>query len=92
MARLMSVHRSRFPLAYLLNFGNGGDGLLKGEEGDCGADVTFPLIANTQNMSGIRALERPFKFETATRVPVFSSNCEIEHLINISYEHFQNNL
>lgn len=51
MARLMSVHRSGIPLAYLLNFGNGGDGLLKGEEGDCGADVTFPLIAKEWNKS-----------------------------------------
>lgn len=50
MARLMSVHRSKVPLAYLLNFRNGGDGLLKGEKGDLGADVTFLFIADSQNV------------------------------------------
>lgn len=65
MARLMSAHRSGVPLAYLLNFGNGRDGLLKGEEGDSGADVTFLL---TQNTSETRALEQLFEFETATLV------------------------
>lgn len=70
MARLMSVHRSGVSLAYLLNFGNGGDGLLKGEEGNSGADVTSLLYAkqNTQNVSGMRALERPLEFETAPLV------------------------
>lgn len=60
MVRLMSVHRSGVPLAYLLNFGNGGDGL-KGEMGNSRADVTSLLYAkyNTQNMSGIRALKQP---------------------------------
>ena len=66
MARLMSVHRSGVPPAYLLNFGNGGDGLLKGEEGNSGADVTSLLQAkhNTQNVvkelwSGPRSLKQP---------------------------------
>lgn len=70
MARLMSVHRSGVPLAYLRNFGNGGDGLLKGEKGNSGADVTSLLYAkhSTQNMSGKRALERPLEFETAPPV------------------------
>lgn len=74
MARLMSVHRSGVPLAYLLNFGNGGDGLLKGEEVNYGADVTSLLCAkhNTQCMSGKRALERLLKFETAPLVSLWS--------------------
>ena len=74
MARLMSVHRSGVPLAYLLNFGNGGDGLLKGEEGNSGADVMSLLNAkhNTQNMSALRAVERPLEFETAPPVSLCS--------------------
>lgn len=80
MARLMSSHRSGVPLAYLLNFGNGRDGLLKGEEGDTGADVTFLL---TQIASEIKALEQPFEFETVTVVCVFSSNSKTEILMKI---------
>lgn len=74
MARLMSVHRSGVPLAYLLDFGNGGDGLLKGEEVNYGADVTSLLYAkhNTQCMSGRRALEQPLKFEKAPLVSLCS--------------------
>lgn len=55
MARLMSVHRSGVPLAYLLNFGNRGDGPLKVEKGNTGADVTSLLNAeyNTQNVNSI---------------------------------------
>lgn len=49
MARMMSVHRSGVPLAYLLNSGNGRDGLLKGEEGNSGADVPSLLICKAQH-------------------------------------------
>lgn len=74
MVRLMSAHRSGVPPAYLLHFGNGGDGPLKGEEGNSGADVTSLLYAkhNTQNVSGIRALERPLEFETVPLVSLCS--------------------
>lgn len=74
MARLMSVHRSGVSLAYLLDFGKGGDGPRKVEEGNSGADVTSlpnPEL-NTQNVSAIRALEQPLKFETASLVSLCS--------------------
>ena len=74
MVRLMSVHRSGVPLAHLLNFGNGGDGPLKGEERNSGADVTSLLYAkhNTQNVSGISASERPSEFDTVPLVSLGS--------------------
>lgn len=51
MARLMIVHRSKVPLAYLHDFGNGGDGLPVGcGGGDSGADVNFTL-KNTKTTS-----------------------------------------
>lgn len=55
MARLMIVHRSKVPLAYLHDFGNGGDGLPVGwGGGDSGADVNFVLSANTKRRVEIR--------------------------------------
>lgn len=67
MVRLMSAHRSGIPFAYLSDSGNGGDGPVKGEEEDSGADVASFLHSeqNTQHVSVVRASEQPLKVETA---------------------------
>ena len=53
-----------------------GDGPLKGEEGNSGADVSSLLHTkhSTLNLSGLRAVEGPLKFKTGPLVSRSSLN------------------